>query len=247
MGASATKGAEGQTAIVFLHAVSLLPDTRCFAEPLSPCGVGGECSFERGVQCPPDHRPPPSATQHHLLRPFRHTLLPPGGGAEYRPVAARAATLFFCVGPLSAVDPMYQYSLQWFHNLFAASVGRGPIQRRSRGGGGWMLIKWPRPDLLVKKGYACLSRRHLPFAQPEWGRDSWWRTAVRWQPPWEVVTGEVVTGSCSTEGVTLEVVSGPRLTEVVMCFCEVVGDGWGVLKVSFSHLRCPPPKLVLPD
>eukprot|EP01012_Entosiphon_sulcatum_P030911 TRINITY_DN3847_c0_g1_i1.p1 TRINITY_DN3847_c0_g1~~TRINITY_DN3847_c0_g1_i1.p1 ORF type:complete len:4187 (-),score=787.17 TRINITY_DN3847_c0_g1_i1:47-10915(-) len=41
---------------------------------------------------------------------------------KYRPVAFRAATTFFCVSTLSSVDPMYQYSLQWFNNLFTMAI-----------------------------------------------------------------------------------------------------------------------------
>jgi dynein heavy chain len=36
----------------------------------------------------------------------------------YRPVAIRASLLFFCISDLALVDPMYQYSLTWFINLF---------------------------------------------------------------------------------------------------------------------------------
>ncbi len=36
----------------------------------------------------------------------------------YRPVAIRASLLFFCISDLALVDPMYQYSLSWFINLF---------------------------------------------------------------------------------------------------------------------------------
>ena len=41
---------------------------------------------------------------------------------QYRPVAARAALLFFCAADLAAIDPMYQYSLAWFGALFARSM-----------------------------------------------------------------------------------------------------------------------------
>ena len=41
---------------------------------------------------------------------------------SYRPVAFRASLLFFCIVDLSTVDPMYQYSLQWFTNLFIMGV-----------------------------------------------------------------------------------------------------------------------------
>jgi dynein heavy chain len=38
--------------------------------------------------------------------------------ANYKPVAYRAALLFFCIADLSKVDSMYQYSLPWFTDLF---------------------------------------------------------------------------------------------------------------------------------
>ncbi|EPY25664.1 dynein heavy chain, axonemal [Strigomonas culicis] len=41
---------------------------------------------------------------------------------EYRPVARHAACLYFCCSTLSSVDPMYQYSLQWFVQLFIAGI-----------------------------------------------------------------------------------------------------------------------------
>lgn len=36
----------------------------------------------------------------------------------YRPVAKRASLLYFVIADLGEVDPMYQYSLQWFTQLF---------------------------------------------------------------------------------------------------------------------------------
>jgi hypothetical protein len=33
---------------------------------------------------------------------------------SFRPVAYRASLLFFCIFDLALIDPMYQYSLQWF-------------------------------------------------------------------------------------------------------------------------------------
>ena len=38
--------------------------------------------------------------------------------SNYRPVAFHASTLYFCLNSMSIIDPMYQYSLQWFTNLF---------------------------------------------------------------------------------------------------------------------------------
>jgi len=40
----------------------------------------------------------------------------------FRPVAFRASILFFAIVDLAVIDPMYQYSLQWFSNLFGGSV-----------------------------------------------------------------------------------------------------------------------------
>jgi dynein heavy chain len=44
----------------------------------------------------------------------------------YRPVAYRASVLFFTIIDLSAIDPMYQYSLQWFSGLFGSSIDNSP-------------------------------------------------------------------------------------------------------------------------
>ncbi|PBJ72155.1 dynein heavy chain [Trypanosoma cruzi cruzi] len=43
---------------------------------------------------------------------------------KYRPHAYRGALLFFCVSELSMVDPMYQFSLQWFINLVLFAVDK---------------------------------------------------------------------------------------------------------------------------
>lgn len=36
----------------------------------------------------------------------------------YRPVAAHSSVLFFCISDLANIEPMYQYSLTWFINLY---------------------------------------------------------------------------------------------------------------------------------
>ncbi|MEE6511728.1 hypothetical protein FKM82_018461 [Ascaphus truei] len=41
---------------------------------------------------------------------------------QYIPVAVRTQILFFCVSDLSNVDPMYQYSLEWFMGIFMAAI-----------------------------------------------------------------------------------------------------------------------------
>ena len=42
----------------------------------------------------------------------------------YRPVAFHVSMLYFCISGLSIVDPMYQFSLQWFTNLFVQGCRR---------------------------------------------------------------------------------------------------------------------------
>lgn len=52
----------------------------------------------------------------------------------FRPVAYRASILFFTIIDLAAINPMYQYSLQWFTKLFVVSIDTStknpePLQR----------------------------------------------------------------------------------------------------------------------
>jgi len=53
---------------------------------------------------------------------------------EYKPMATHSSTLFFCLTDLPNIDPMYQYSLQWFINLYLSSIADSlkskVIQRR---------------------------------------------------------------------------------------------------------------------
>ena len=44
----------------------------------------------------------------------------------YRPVAIRSSLLFFCISDLALVDPMYQYSLSWYINLFVRGIHEAP-------------------------------------------------------------------------------------------------------------------------
>jgi len=45
---------------------------------------------------------------------------------SYRPVAYQASVLFFCIVDLANIDPMYQYSLQWFQSLFGMGIDQAP-------------------------------------------------------------------------------------------------------------------------
>ena len=40
----------------------------------------------------------------------------------YIPVAVNTQILFFCVADLSNIDPMYQYSLEWFIAIFLGGI-----------------------------------------------------------------------------------------------------------------------------
>lgn len=40
----------------------------------------------------------------------------------YKPVALHSATVFFCISDLAHIEPMYQYSLTWFINLYVQSL-----------------------------------------------------------------------------------------------------------------------------
>ncbi|KAJ3313775.1 Dynein heavy chain 7, axonemal [Boothiomyces sp. JEL0838] len=41
---------------------------------------------------------------------------------SYRPIANHSSVLFFCIADLANIDPMYQYSLTWFIDLFNNSI-----------------------------------------------------------------------------------------------------------------------------
>ena len=40
----------------------------------------------------------------------------------YKPVSYRTSLLFFCIASLANIDPMYQYSLDWFIDLFVRAI-----------------------------------------------------------------------------------------------------------------------------
>ncbi|KAJ1537226.1 Dynein heavy chain 7, axonemal [Nowakowskiella sp. JEL0078] len=40
----------------------------------------------------------------------------------YKPIAIHSSLLFFCIADLANIEPMYQYSLTWFINLFISSI-----------------------------------------------------------------------------------------------------------------------------
>lgn len=45
---------------------------------------------------------------------------------QYKSVAVYSTKLFFIIDSLTNIDPMYQYSLTWFSNLFVMSIDNSP-------------------------------------------------------------------------------------------------------------------------
>ena len=44
--------------------------------------------------------------------------------SRYLPVATRGAVLYFALADLEVLNPMYQFSLQWFTDMFLQCVGK---------------------------------------------------------------------------------------------------------------------------
>lgn len=56
-----------------------------------------------------------------------HPLLPsPPTPSGYKPVAHHSSLLYFCVAELASLDPMYQYSLRFFIDLFVRAIADTP-------------------------------------------------------------------------------------------------------------------------
>jgi dynein heavy chain len=48
----------------------------------------------------------------------------------YEVVAFRVSQLFFCIADLAMVDPMYQYSLDWYLNLFLLAIQKSEVTKK---------------------------------------------------------------------------------------------------------------------
>lgn len=44
--------------------------------------------------------------------------------SQYIPVAVNTQILFFCVSDMGNIDPMYQYSLEWFVTIFLGGISQ---------------------------------------------------------------------------------------------------------------------------
>ncbi|KAF5300254.1 hypothetical protein FQR65_LT09209 [Abscondita terminalis] len=51
---------------------------------------------------------------------------------DYKPVSVHSARLYYCISDLPNIDPMYQYSLAWFINLYVSSIDRAGKSRELR-------------------------------------------------------------------------------------------------------------------
>ena len=49
-----------------------------------------------------------------------------GVRASYKQVAFHVGQLFFCIADLASINAMYQYSLEWYINLFMVAIDKAP-------------------------------------------------------------------------------------------------------------------------
>ncbi|XP_053375273.1 dynein axonemal heavy chain 6-like isoform X4 [Mercenaria mercenaria] len=74
---------------------------------------------------------------------------------RYLPVATRGSTLYFVLADLSGIDVMYQFSLDWFQDMFTAAIsGNMSIksQQRRRSSAGVPLVGTPRRTSIQHSG-----------------------------------------------------------------------------------------------
>ena len=73
----------------------------------------------------------------------------------YKPVASHSAVLFFVIADMANIDPMYQYSLTWFVNLYLASIAQSTKSKQVSStvvfaceSWGWVLLTGALPTLI---------------------------------------------------------------------------------------------------
>ncbi|KAL4237693.1 Dynein heavy chain 14 [Mactra antiquata] len=85
---------------------------------------------------------------------------------KYLPVATRGSTLYFILADLSGIDVMYQFSLDWFQDMFTAAIsGTMSIkdqQKRRSSATGSTLVGTPRRSSLAGAG-----RQHSSGSESE--------------------------------------------------------------------------------
>ncbi|KAG7245081.1 hypothetical protein INR49_023647, partial [Caranx melampygus] len=91
----------------------------------------------------------------------------------YRPVAEHSSILFFCISELANIEPMYQYSLTWFINLYLYSIAES-VKSIMQGKGQVDDQVW---RFLLTGGIAL--DNPYPNPAPEWLSDKSWSEIVR--------------------------------------------------------------------
>lgn len=78
----------------------------------------------------------------------------------YKPIAEHSTILFFSIADLANIDPMYQYSLTWFFNLFVSSIEKADKVNTSDGENCCFVNRqWRKFTLHVKIIYHVIESR----------------------------------------------------------------------------------------
>lgn len=78
----------------------------------------------------------------------------------YTPIATHSAVLFFSIADLANIEPMYQYSLTWFINLFILSIDnseKSEVLEQRWVGEIELSVRWPLCPLLAIIALVCYS------------------------------------------------------------------------------------------
>lgn len=70
--------------------------------------------------------------------------------SQYIPVAIDSQILFFCVADMAKIDPMYQYSLEWFVRIFLSSIAQAERAGKFHRAYGHSVVDW---DAAVVSSY----------------------------------------------------------------------------------------------
>lgn len=62
--------------------------------------------------------------------------------SQYIPVAIDSQILFFCVADMAKIDPMYQYSLEWFVRIFLSSIAQAERAGKFHCAYGHSVVDW---------------------------------------------------------------------------------------------------------
>ena len=97
--------------------------------------------------------------------------------AGYRPVAVHGSVLFFSITDLPNIDPMYQYSLEWFVNLFLITISERCVCVCVSVA---TILAIYRVSRYFYKRYDTLSKLHVMIQVPISSRLSWGGCNAGW-------------------------------------------------------------------